>query len=168
MPCRCTSLLFQQSKFCHGLRLGRGPLVMCAYKPLQISLGLLTSYSGGILNGRWGGGYSLAENTHTNLHHLLCDSVEIPPTQQLALKYTHQHLPTTTTTHPFSSSHPPTPASVQSWHSLHANHRLKLKCQTTFHLQAVSHMRRRTERNTDLQSQTHTHTHTPNCADTEI
>ena len=96
IPPRCTSPLFQQSKFCHRLRAGHGPPVMCAYRPLRLSLGQLTSYSGGILNGLGAGrscSLAEAENTHTNLHHLLCDSVEIPPTQLLSQKYTHQRPP---------------------------------------------------------------------------
>lgn len=84
IPRRCTSLLFQQSKFA----------MVCVYRLLQqLSLGLLTIYNG-ILNGRWGGGGGGgSENTHTNLHHLLCDSVEILPTQPLAQKYTHMPPP---------------------------------------------------------------------------
>lgn len=52
--------------------------------------------------------FAEAENTHTNLRHLLCDSVEIPPTHSLARTHadaappaqTHARAHTPRTTHP--------------------------------------------------------------------
>lgn len=150
---RCTSLLFQQSKFRHGLWPGRGPLVMCAYRPLQLSLGLLTRYSGGILNGRWGGGEGREASALPRLRTptqicTICFVTQwksLPPRR--SHKSTHTNAPP-----PSSSSSPHLPTSIQAVLTLPSRQPcLKLKCQTTFHLQAVSHMHRGSETNTNMQ-----------------